>query len=773
MEHLPHGKHELNIMVPYICTEPYDHNGDWMDYPDKKGISLENIRFRMFYKYPPERIPPFLQNWLFFGLLRAVLQCDNRKANEDFKYVDATGQVSITTRALPTYLQKWREDLAALSPEDRRDTFSRNFAIFKEASGLVYFLSEYPSTASLELLPFPIISREISLSFALLGDALETAMRSFMTEAEYQKSEIAQISPSFWSTGSFLLEKMEEEGWCPFIINGIQGSLNIDAIYAASTLGPPNDVYDHRRCSDDRCVARSNLAKHSREGCFCSEMISPDMSEVASIIREGQTPVLRFYPRIDEAAGMGRLEVSPGQLLVPYVAISHVWSDGLGNPKGNSMPQCQISRVQEAVNVLYGSGIGARENAQPIPFWIDTLCVPNGKGLEKIRDEAIRAMKQIYLDANKVLVIDAEVAACSMSTDPLEILLRICLSNWLRRLWTVQEGVFAKSLHFLITTETISFSELLYEKVQDNIGTRTGKYLGWKFSNIFSRSLEQLNPAAALRYRDDGLDEIKEVYMIREIASRTSTYKSDEAVCLALLLGLDPKPILDAKGDDKMCILIRFLNGIIPPGMMLQSGERIHTRGYRWAPRSLLISPGSKGVLIEFASKVPDEYPSTECMPRPPGILDEQNRGLKVMFPGLLLDKIRAKGGLGWSFTVDTTNGLGGKEIGKHGKPPLFWRVVHKDEGEDQSWDTMSPKKQDSQKMAIIICGYGPYWRNSIDGLLVRIVDKDKDGMHVVSRVCTVVVSGTPEYDGFEWLKDPESSCTGKWQSVRQMWCVD
>src|SRR5271168_292230 len=133
MEHLPHGRHKLNIKVPYICTEPYDHDGDWKDYPDKKGISLENIRFHMFWKYPSDSISPFLQSWLFFGLLRAILQCDNKTVNEDFKYVDATGQVLITTRALPTYLQKWREDLAAFSPGDRRETFSRNFDIMKEA----------------------------------------------------------------------------------------------------------------------------------------------------------------------------------------------------------------------------------------------------------------------------------------------------------------------------------------------------------------------------------------------------------------------------------------------------------------------------------------------------------------------------------------------------------------------------------------------------------------------------------------------------------------
>jgi hypothetical protein len=92
---------------------------------------------------------------------------------------------------------------------------------------------------------------------------------------------------------------------------------------------------------------------------------------------------------------------------------------------------------------------------------------------------------------------------------------------------------------------------------------------------------------------------------------------------------------------------------------------------------------------------------------------------------------------------------------------------------EDQPWEIMSPKKQDSDKMAIIICSYGRAWRNSVGGLLVRIVDKAEDEMLVVSRICRVIVSETPEYDDFEWMKDPENCCTGQWRSVKQMWCVD
>lgn len=663
--------------------------------------------------------------------------------------------------------------------DERKETFSRYLAIMKEASQLVYMLSQYPATIALQLMPFPIVSRELALSFALLGNTLDTEMRSMLSDAE-REALAARLNPRFvWSTGDLLLESMEVQGWCPFIVDGIESWLPLDAVYYASTLGPPADAYDHRRCSDDHCVARTNQPRHSTDGCRCAE-VSPEMSDIAGIIKTGQTPVLRLHPSIDGPTETGILEVLPDQSSVPYVAISHVWSDGLGNPKCNSIPYCQLLRIQEAVNMLYKNytdPLSAAEEKRailPIPFWIDTLCVPNGKGLKELKDEAIGKMTGIYTNADKVLVIDAEVAACSMETDPMEILVKICLSNWLRRLWTLQEGVFAKSLHFLVTKETISFLDLLQEMVTDDLCLRIVKELSLEFKYVFSVPLRGLDPPSSFYDRGDVLDEMKVLFMMRAVTSRTSTFISDQAICLALLLGINPKPILDATEENKLQALFQCLDGYIPPGILLLPGERIETKGYRWAPRSLLVSSNIRHQLHSYPFEVPDDYPSEKNIPRPSGRLDKQHRGLKVMFPGLILDHIRATHGLGHQFKVDISNASTEKEDHISRKPPHFWRVTYTPEDEDDPpWEMMSPRKQDSQKMAIMICGFGLSWRNSVSGLLVKIVGRADDGMLVVLRICRLILVGTPEYDDFEWLRDPESSCTGLWQSVGQMWCVD
>ena len=48
------------------------------------------------------------------------------------------------------------------------------------------------------------------------------------------------------------------------------------------------------------------------------------------------------------------------------VAISHVWADGLGNPHENKLPRCQLEKLQNCVNDLYG------RRHRPVPFWIGT-----------------------------------------------------------------------------------------------------------------------------------------------------------------------------------------------------------------------------------------------------------------------------------------------------------------------------------------------------------------------------------------------------------------
>jgi hypothetical protein len=52
-----------------------------------------------------------------------------------------------------------------------------------------------------------------------------------------------------------------------------------------------------------------------------------------------------------------------------YVSVSHVWSNGLGNPTENALSLCQLALLQSLVDKIYPE--------EDIPaFWIDSICRP-------------------------------------------------------------------------------------------------------------------------------------------------------------------------------------------------------------------------------------------------------------------------------------------------------------------------------------------------------------------------------------------------------------
>ena len=129
--------------------------------------------------------------------------------------------------------------------------------------------------------------------------------------------------------------------------------------------------------------------------------------------------------------------VKPEHELQRAVAISHVWSDGLGNPKQNSLPMCQYQRLQKLIASFPHGG----ESTEYV--WIDTLCCPTA--LRKARNIAIQRMKQVYESARFVLVLDSYLLSQNANgLSSIEILMRIFCSHWNRRLWTLQERLLAK-----------------------------------------------------------------------------------------------------------------------------------------------------------------------------------------------------------------------------------------------------------------------------------------------------------------------------------------
>ncbi len=164
-----------------------------------------------------------------------------------------------------------------------------------------------------------------------------------------------------------------------------------------------------------------------------------------------------------------------------------------------------------------------------------------------------------------------------------------------------------------------------------------------------------------------------------------------------------------------------------------------------------------------------DRHPSSLC----------HEGGLRVVFPGLLLGKVKENYYLDRNFVIDTlpSMDLNAEDEIIEGKPPRVWRCTYTNDPDSPPWTKVRPSWQNSTSIGIIICSYTRQWRNdALLGIMVRlkgeVVEKGKRSMHV-ERIRKVAILGAPQYDDQSWIKEPEKRVSGSWLPMTQQWCVD
>ena len=242
---------------------------------------------------------------------------------------------------------------------------------------------------------------------------------------------------------------MKANGWCPVEIKIVfEQANNLQTLYYLSNIIQP-PIKDHSLCTGQRHsegVCRATLRNvitgqsiHRCQSQSCGELYVDD-ERVKAIIAGGHTALLD----IDVGGDLQnmKIDVVSSNDHSSYVALSHVWADGLGNPRANSLPRCQLAYIADAVRRLEAT---VAEAPGKLMVWLDTLCCPVGSAPH--RDLCLLRMRQIYRDAAHVLIIEVFLARFSSTTvDCVEICARLMFSLWMRRLWTLQEGALARSL---------------------------------------------------------------------------------------------------------------------------------------------------------------------------------------------------------------------------------------------------------------------------------------------------------------------------------------
>lgn len=267
-----------------------------------------------------------------------------------------------------------------------------------------------------------------------------------------------------WQCPKFLRECLLEAGWCvgelPTLISKCPPTI---LLYLCSIRRQLSDK-NHYQCTENvGCLANQlNLATYKTSHAFdCQEnhcdMVEVPIQDVCKALTAGGIPTANLVmaedtgkPELEVRAFMLNSEKQEGN----YVAISHVWSDGMGNPRRNALMSCQLHRIQRSVNQLYPSRLLTAGNQ---PFWMDTLCVPLNP---EMRILAITRMAKTYLHAGKVLVLDNWLNHHAGEMDPGNILVRIAHSDWSTRLWTFQEAILANECHFQFERKAFVIDDL-------------------------------------------------------------------------------------------------------------------------------------------------------------------------------------------------------------------------------------------------------------------------------------------------------------------------
>lgn len=149
---------------------------------------------------------------------------------------------------------------------------------------------------------------------------------------------------------------MIENGWCKHQVDHLANVHDhLTMSYLATLEVSPSRLRNHTPClSRNACIAYDTdnatyQTRHAQLGCTCSMVVVP-YEDVIEVIQKGGIPLISIH--YDQDTGLPKLRVHARKRTSNYVAISHVWADGLGNPNENALPLCQIELLKHRLEHL-------------------------------------------------------------------------------------------------------------------------------------------------------------------------------------------------------------------------------------------------------------------------------------------------------------------------------------------------------------------------------------------------------------------------------------
>jgi hypothetical protein len=470
MDHLPRPADSLrDIEVPLLDIIPYDFKG-LAGFPFRAGYNEEDLKNP---NTDPQLVATVLQSWLYFGVISEVLQTPINP--DDFALHSKNLGLPRQLTVVPL-LRLFPEVTALPSPLSTDDR--RYDVVVAEACPL--------------LRDFEIATEQIRQDQTILQVTLSIRMMYYLICGHYAHNRFHRRLLCH----PLLSQRFEERGWCPSHIRRIETHKSDLIEYYLSSLPRPNPRgFSHSSCFTTHCVATNTklatgyVTQHTHKSSIKCNLVRIDETKVRNIISDGRIPLVSIHL---DPSGTVELKVHAAASGHQYVAISHVWADGLGNPTSNSLPECQLRRLSGYLSSLpnpsaraysdnsramWGFGPlsfdlrtfrpGYLPPGAPLLFWMDTLCIPVANSKDdtqagELKKRAIDQMAAVYKDASHVLVLDSSLQELRIAvTQRCELLAHIIFSNWMGRSWTLQEGALNRYVYFQFADGAINILDVL------------------------------------------------------------------------------------------------------------------------------------------------------------------------------------------------------------------------------------------------------------------------------------------------------------------------
>lgn len=211
-------------------------------------------------------------------------------------------------------------------------------------------------------------------------------------------------------------------------------------------------------------------------------------------------------------------------------------------------------------------------------------------------------MAYIYENASAVLILDEWLRQIPSTSPKPVILARTYQSNWIKRLWTHQEGFFPKQL-FVQFSDTAVKMETIYAMAGEYEKEMIPKSIYLQFPNVASVKFSLQYSTFKEEYelvRRDGNSWMLYKPLADIMRLRRTSRQGDETKCLATILrfNLDPYSAIQDKPDaeaatKRMPIFLKEIN-TFNMGLIFNNWERLNVEGFGWAPRSLLSHRGGE-----------------------------------------------------------------------------------------------------------------------------------------------------------------------------------